>query len=167
MGVVIAHLFKRFNRRKIELEVEEELRFHLELLKREHLQRGMSAAEARDATRERFGDVEEIKNQCVEISRRSQPLMRALKSFCILIFLTGVLVRVLGTDIYVRQVSNMLIAVAVLSRMFLYARSLRPSSFLSKNEMSPPSILNAVVQTPFEMWDERQRTPIERVISGE
>lgn len=167
MASVIKHLFKRFNRRAIELEVEEELRFHLELLGREHLQRGMSPEEAQAATRQRFGDLERIKNQCVEISSRSRPLMRALKSLSITIFLAGVLMRVFSADLYLRQVGDMLIAVAVLSRLLLYARGSRRSRLLSKNEMSSSLLFHHNSQTPVAAYHERQRTPVERVMSGE
>lgn len=132
MEAFITRLFKRFDRKKIELEVEEELRFHIELLRLGHLRRGMSPEAANDATLKRFGDVERIKNQCVEISRRSRPFMRALKSFLILVFLTGVFVRVFSTALSVSHIGETLIAVAVLSRLLLYARGLSPSSFLSE-----------------------------------
>ncbi|HKS39018.1 MAG TPA: permease prefix domain 1-containing protein [Blastocatellia bacterium] len=130
MGAIITRLFRRFNRKSIELEVEEELRFHVELLMREHTQQGMSPEQAREAILKRFGDIARIKNECVEISRRSHPLMRALRSFLILIFLTGILVRVFGPEFYIRHVGDMLIAVAVLSHLLLYARGLkRPPKF--------------------------------------
>ena len=69
--------------------------------------------------------------------------MRAMKSFLILVFLAGVLVRVLSMDIYVAHTGNMLIAVAVLGRLLLYARGLSPASFLSKTETSSPLSLNS------------------------
>ncbi len=168
MEAVIARLFKCFDRKKIGLEVEEELRFHIELLRQEHIQRGMSPEEAKDAALKRFGDVEQIKNQCVGISRRSYPFMRALESFLILVFLVGVLVRVFETDPYVRHVGDMLIAVAVLSRLLLYVRGLSPPSFLpKKTEASSLLTLNDVSQMTIAAYNERRRTPIERVLSDE
>jgi hypothetical protein len=142
MQAVNTHLFKRYARKEIELEVEEELRFHIELLRRAYIEQGMSPKEAKDATLKRFGDVEQIKGECVEISRRSNPFMRALKSFLILVFLTGVFVRVLSTDIAVGRIGEMLVAVAVLSRLLLYARGLSPSSFLSEKRNTFASDVN-------------------------
>jgi hypothetical protein len=161
----VARLLKSLNSKDVKREVEDELQFHLELAAQAHIQQGMSSEIAKSAALKRFGDVERIKNQCVEISRRSHPLMRAVKSFLILVFLTGVFVRVFSADIYVMQSGTMLIAVAVLSRLLLYARGLSPSSFLSKDETSSPLMLNAGSQTLIAVYNESVRTPIERVIS--
>ena len=167
MEALIASLRRRFARKKIEMEVEAELRFHLESLRQEYLQQGMSPAVAMAATLKRFGDFERIKSLCVEISSRSQPLMRALKSFLILMFLAGVLMRVFGSAPQLRQVADMLLAVAALSRLLLYARGLSPTSFLSKNETSAPLLFNAGAQTPVAPYNDNKRTPVERVISDE
>ncbi|HYH84447.1 MAG TPA: permease prefix domain 1-containing protein [Pyrinomonadaceae bacterium] len=133
MKALLARLFKPYKRKEIELEVEEELRFHVEMLRREYIRQGMPPEEAKGATLKRFGDVEQIKYRCVQISRRSHPFMRALKSFLILVSIAGVSVRVLSADISVGRIGEMLIAVAVLSRLLLYVRGLSPSNFLSKN----------------------------------
>ncbi|HXM36882.1 MAG TPA: permease prefix domain 1-containing protein, partial [Pyrinomonadaceae bacterium] len=87
-------LFKRFDRDQIEREIDEELRLHIELLTQEHLQKDLSLTEATDAALKRFGSVERVKEQCVEISRSNGPLMRALKALLIPVFLFGVLLRV-------------------------------------------------------------------------
>jgi len=160
-----ARLLKSLNSKDVKREVEDELQFHLELATQAHIQQGMSSEIAKSAAFKRFGDVERIKNQCVEISRRSHPLMRAVKSFLILVFLTGVFARVFSADIYVMQSGTMLIAVAALSRLLLYARGLSPSSFLSKDETSSPLMLNTGSQTLIAVYNESVRTPIERVIS--
>ena len=68
MKAAITRLYHRFDREVIERQIEEELRFHLELLTEQHLQQDMSLAEAKDAALKRFGNVELIKDQCVEIS---------------------------------------------------------------------------------------------------
>lgn len=132
MEAVITRLFRHLNRQKIELEVEEELRFHIELLTCVHIQQGLPPAEAKAAATKRFGDIEQIKNQCMKISRRNHPLMRALKSFLVLVFLTGFSVRGLSADVHFMQVGTLLMAVSVLSHLLLYARSFSPSDFLSK-----------------------------------
>jgi hypothetical protein len=165
MKAVNRRLFKRFASEQIKGEVEAELRFHLELLTEALLQQDMSPEEANAAALERFGNVEQIKDQCVEISRRSNPLLRALKSFLILVFLAGVLVRVFSTEFHVLRVGGTLIAVAVLSRVFLYVRGMNPSSFLSSHETLSPLILNEKPLTSFAVYDQRKRTPVERIIS--
>jgi hypothetical protein len=130
------HLFKRFHREEIEREIEEQLCWHLELLTQEHLRQDMSLAEARDAALRRFGNVEQIKDQCVKIKRRSQPFVRALTAFLVVVVFVGVLVRIYSSDINVRHFGDLLIAISILSRLLLYVRGLNPSSFLSKHETS-------------------------------
>ena len=114
--------------------------------------------------KQRFGNIEQIRNQCLEISMRNRRGTRALKSFLILVFLTGVLVRVLGTEYHVTRMGTVLIALGLLGRLLLYVRSLNPSSFLAKDYDSSPLKLNDS-QMSFAPYDQRMRTPVERVIS--
>lgn len=164
MKAGIGSLFRRFDSQQTEREIDEELRFHLEMLTETLLQTDMSLAEAREAALKRFGNVEQVKGQCVEISRRSHPAIRALKSFLILIFLVGVLVRVFGTEFHVTRVGDVLIAVGILGRLWVYVRGLNPSSFLAKPETSSPLMLNDFGQASITPYDQRKRTPVERVI---
>ena len=165
MKAVLTRLLHRFDRDVIERQIEEELRFHLELLTEQHLLQDMSRAEAKDAALIRFGNVEQIKNQCVEISRSSRPLIRALKLFLVLVFLVGVLVRVSSTELNVHHLGDILIFVAVSGRLFFYVRGLNPSRFMPKGEHSSPLMLNETAQLPFTIYDHRKLTPVERVIS--
>ena len=164
MKAVMKRLYHRFDREVIERQIEEELRFHLDLLTEQHLQQDMSLPEAKAAALKRFGNVEQIKDQCVEISSSNRLLIRALKSFLILIFLVGVLVRVFGTEFHVTRAGDVLIAVGILGRLWVYVRGLNPSSFLSKPETSSPLMLNDNGQASITAYDRRKRTPVERVI---
>jgi hypothetical protein len=131
-------LFKRFHRQRVERDIEEELRWHLEMLTQEQLHQDMSLAEARDAALKRFGNVEQIKDQCVKISRRNQPFLRAVTPSLIVVVIVGVLARIYGTNVHVRHFGDLLIAISILSRLLLYVRGLNPSSFFSKPETSSP-----------------------------
>lgn len=162
MRALTSRLFTRFDPEETERAIEEEFRFHLDLLTKELLQQDMSFDQAEDAARRRFGNVEQIKDQCVEIKRSGHPLTRALKSLVIPLFLLGVLVRVLSTEISVRHVGDTLILVAILGRLFFYVRSLHPSSFRSKPETS---LMLNVAQTSIAAYDHRRLTPVERVIA--
>jgi hypothetical protein len=137
---LIAQLANRFDRRQLEREVEEELRFHAELVSREYVEQGMSRAEAEVAAQKRLGDLVRIKNQCVEIRRRNRPLRRVLKLLSIVIALIGFVVRLSSRDVHVAHVGGTLIAIAVSGRLLLYARGLSPSSFLQRNETSSLSL---------------------------
>jgi hypothetical protein len=164
MKGVKERLFKPLNRAEIGREIEEELSLHLELLTQEHLQLDLPLAEAKAAALKRFGDVEQIKDQCVEISRRSHPSIRSLKFFLILIFLVGVLVRIFSPEYHLTRMGDILIAVGILGRMLLYVRGLSPSSFLSKPETSSPLMLNENGQETIAAYDPGKRTPVERII---
>jgi hypothetical protein len=164
MKTVKERLFKPLNRAEIGCEIEEELSFHLELLTQEHLQLDLPLAEARVAALKRFGDVKQIKDECVEISRRRHPLILVLKSFLILVFLAGVLLRVFVNEYHVKHCADILMAVGILGRLLVYARGLRPSSFFSKPETSSPLMLIDKSQTSVAAYDPRKRTPVERVI---
>src|SRR5216684_1103917 len=164
MKAVKERLFKPLNRAEIGREIEEELSLHLELLTQEHLRSDLPLAEARAAALKRFGDVKQIKDECVEISRRRHPLILVLKSFLILVFLAGVLLRVFVAEYHVKHCADILMAVGILGRLLLYARGLKPSSFLAKPETSSPLMLFDKSQTSVAAYDPSKRTPVERLI---
>ena len=165
MKVLTERFSRNLSRHEIEREVDEELRFHLDSLTQENLRQDISWEEAKSAATRRFGNVEQIRGECVEISRRNRPFMLAIKSSLILILLIGVLVRALNTELHFTRLGDLLIAIPVLSWLFLYVRGLKPSSFLSKPETSSPLMLNEKAQTSYAPYDQRMRTPLERVIS--
>lgn len=164
MKAVLKSLFHRFDREVIERQIEDELRFHLELLTEDHLERNMPLKEARDAAVKRFGNVEQIKEQCVEISRNNRPLIRTLKFLLILVFLAGVCVRIFSPELHVTRMGDVLIYVGILGRLFFYVRGLHPSQFNSQPNSSP-LMLNDTRHTPVNAYDQSKRTPLERVIS--
>lgn len=164
MNALNGRLWKPFDSAQVKGEVEEELSFHLDLLRDPLLQQGMSPEEANAAALERFGNFEKIKNQCVEISTRNSPLMRAGKSFFILVLLVGVLVRIFSPEYHVTRGGDVLIMVGFLGRLLLYVRGLNPASFLSDANDSLPLKLNES-QVSVTAYDQRMRTPVERVIS--
>lgn len=165
MKAVIEGLFRRFDSEGSKREIEEELCFHLDLLTQEQLQPHLSLAEAREAALRRFGNVEVIKGQCLDITRRSHPMMPAVKVLLILMFLGGVLLRLNGTDRDVANLGNLLIAVPSLCRLLFHVRGLNPSRFLSEHKSRSPLMLNETAQLPFTIYDHRKLTPVERVIS--
>lgn len=164
MKSAITRLYHRFDREVIERQIEEELRFHLELLTEQHLQQNMPLAEAQEAALKRFGSVELIKDQCVEISRRNRPLFRALRFFLILVFCVGVLIRGFTGGLQVHHLGDIFILLAISGCLFTYVRGLDPSRFTSKDESASPLKLNDGLPS-FAAYDQRRRTPLERVIS--
>ena len=146
-------MFNPIGSEAIEREVEEELRFHLELLTEDNLQHADTLEEARASAFRRFGNVEQVKDECVEISKRRRPFTRALKSFLILTFLAGIFVRIFATELHVDRVGQMLIAVAVMGRLFLYVRGLKPAGFRSQSDNSSPLMLNSTTKSPASLFE--------------
>jgi hypothetical protein len=161
---VTTRLLKYFDSGQIKRDIDEELRLHLELLTEALQQQDMPLAHAKDAAQERFGNVDQIRDQCIEISRRNRPALRALKSLLVMIVLTGVLVRVLGTEFHVTRLGDLLIAVGILGRLLVYVRGLNPSNFLSIPETSSPLKLNENGRRSIVAYDQSMRTPVERLI---
>ena len=141
----IADLFKNFNRKQLVFEVEDELRFHIEMLERKYAQDGMSAAAAKAAALRRFGSLERAMKQCVNIRSRNSLLRRVLKMSLILIGLIGLSIRMLGSDLNIHHIGDILIMIAISGRLLLYVRGLSPSNFLSGTNETCPSI---VTETP-------------------
>lgn len=145
-------------------EVEEELHLHLELLAEEYVKEGVPWDQAVAAAQRRFGNFERTRDECVEISWRRTPLIRALKFFLSLVFVGGILVRVFSTELNLTRVGSILIAVAVLGRLLIYVRGLNPSSFHSSHQPRSLLKLNLEPRISFTVYDQTSQTPIERVI---
>lgn len=131
MKIAITNLTRRFNRKNTASEVEEELRFHIEMLESKYTKQAMSVAEAKAAARKRFGNLERIKQECVDISKRCSLPQRILKSSAILIALLGLLIRISSSDYKVARIGGLLIMIAIAGRLLLYVRGLNyrlPSS---------------------------------------
>ena len=159
----VLQLFKR--RKQVEHEVEEELSFHFELLRKKHLEQGLSPEAACRATRQRFGDPLKIKRECVAISRRSHPVVVVLKAFFAIMCLTGFVMRVAGADGNFNHLADVIIAVAVSAEALIYARGLTPARFLSKSEPVSLSLAGDGPRPPIAPYDGTKRTPIERVFA--
>ena len=114
------------NQKQTTFDVEEELRFHIEMLEGSYTQKGMSAAEAKTAAASRFGNLERVKRQCVAIRRRNGLLRRVLKLFTILLALIGLAIHMLASDYQVARIGNTLIMIAIAARLLLYVRGMSP-----------------------------------------
>lgn len=111
-------------RKQTASEVEEELQFHIDMLERKYAQQGMSGAHAKAAALKRFGNLERVKKQCVNISRRNSLLRRVLKLSSIFIALTGLAIHTLSSDYKVARIGTVLIMIAVSGRLLVYVRGL-------------------------------------------
>lgn len=150
---------------EIERQVEEELRFHCEMLTEEYQEMGMQEEAARDATSRRFGDVERVQAECVEISRRNRPALKLLKLLLLLALMSGLFLRMNSVEINFKQLADLLMATGVLGQLLLHVRGLRaiPSPVV-KGEPTL-SILGQGVSSSIEAYDEKGRTPVERLVA--
>ncbi|WP_083682656.1 ABC transporter permease [Archangium sp. Cb G35] len=62
--------------RAVEQDVDEELRFHLEMRAAAHEREGLSPAEARAAAEREFGDVAGVREECVRIGHERERMMK-------------------------------------------------------------------------------------------
>lgn len=69
LRALFSRLLSHLRRDKTEREMDDEMRFHLEMVTEENLRRGMSAEEARRAARLSFGGMEQVKEECRDVSR--------------------------------------------------------------------------------------------------
>jgi len=129
MKLALINLLTRCHCGKTAFEVEEELQFHIEMLERKYTQHGLSVIEAKVAAVRRFGNLERIKQQCVDISRRNSLLRRVLKTSTILTALTGLAIHTLSTDYKVAHIGATLIMIAISGRLLLYVRGLSRWTF--------------------------------------
>jgi hypothetical protein len=150
--------------RRADTEIDEELQFHLDLLTEENCRQHMSWEQAQATALRRFGNLEQIRDECVRIARRNHPLVSALKWFLGFIFVAGVLVRVFGSEYHVTRVGDILMAVGVLSRLLLYLRVMSRSRYVSSPDDSSLIKLNDS-SLSLSAYDDSRRTPVERLIS--
>lgn len=157
--------FRRLDSRRVPREVEEELQFHLDLLTEEHCRQDVPWEQAHAEAIKRFGDVEQIRDECVRIAGRNQPAVLALKWLFACVFLCGVLVRVFSTDYHVTRIGHLLLEVGALGRLLLYLRGKSPSRHSKADDESALLKLD-VAPLSLAAYDQRGRTPVERVISS-
>ena len=125
MRALRTYLVEWFDR-SAESELDDELSFHLEMLEQDCGRQGMAPESARAACRERFGDLERARRQCLQITRRKDPVTRALKSALVGLFFAGALLRALGTTPQFDRLADLSIAIAVLGHLFLFLRERLP-----------------------------------------
>jgi len=76
MHTFLSRLFSLFRKRRLNAELDDELRSHLQLLTEENIRRGMNSREAREAARREFGGVEQTKEAYRE--QRGLPFLDTL-----------------------------------------------------------------------------------------
>jgi hypothetical protein len=107
----------------------------------------------------------DLNGELVEIPDQRRTSLLLIKICLFTVFLFGVLMRIFIPLVTVRHLADVLMMLAALGRLFIYVRALNPSLFLSKQDNSSPLSLIEKKETILSSYDQRSRTPLERVIS--
>lgn len=130
-------LYVLVSRAGAERELDEELRFHLEMRVADNLAAGMTLAEAAADARRRFGDLERIKRLCREIDE-DNALRKGLRLSLWLVVVCGATLWANRAVAQVNVLGEMLVVTAALCRLLLALRAPRLSNLSA--EPSEPSL---------------------------
>lgn len=117
-------------RRPLDQDIDEELRFHIDMRQRENTESGMQVEEARKEALRRFGDLDRISKTCMRVRRRYRAgrMIRAAKLLTWPLVVYGLTLRLSGTDKYTPSIGTTLIAIGLLWRLLLYVRNTRQAA---------------------------------------
>ena len=168
---------------EIAREVEAELRFHIEMRTRSNIEVGMRPDQAARAARQSFGDFDQVKANCCEISR-SLPFDSTLLKMAMYITIAVVAG---GAALWAVNMPHdsftavlwQLVAIVVLARSFAvgrrafatkhFAGDRASKGFVTNNERfcEDKSFSSDACETKIAAHDEQGRTPVERMFYSE
>jgi len=159
-------------------EIDEELRFHVEMRARDNIADGLSPEDAVADAMRRFGDFDQIRDVCEEIRKeRLAGSMKAIKGCAWVILGCGLTLK-MSSNI-VSAVGDFLILIALLWRLLIHLRETQPDRRrVLAFEPPPPSVIHTIgdlsvsgftenTPKPVPTYDKNGRTPVERLISDE
>ena len=171
---------------EIAREVEEELRFHIQMRTAANLESGMKPNDAQLAARKSFGDFHQIKTECCEISRNFSlnPMALKMGSHIGLAALAGALA-LWAVNVPHHSfvgLSRQLVAITILTCLFVFVRRAGSRQRRARNHVS--DILKAECDRPrrneffindagnvrhenIAAHDEQGRTPVERMFESD
>jgi hypothetical protein len=153
-------LLNRIERRP-EREVEEELRFHVEMQAQAYEEQGLTPEESATRAAVRFGDFAQIKKECMAIGSPATIRTWAMKSVFTMAFLVGIAIRILSNEYHFTRVGDLLIMIAIFGGLLVYAKRTGPNLFRPERESFKLG-LNQTEAMPLA-FDEKGRTPFDRV----
>lgn len=145
---------------RIEAEVDEEFRFHIDTQAHDYESRGLSHDEAREMAEARFGDVARIKKECLRISYGKSVLIWILNSVFMFSLVMGLFLRVLVPESHVNRVGDVMMMIGGLGILLVYAKQAGSMVFKSS---ATPFRLGLKTESPPVSFDEQGRTPFDRV----
>jgi hypothetical protein len=150
-------LIRRLGKGSVESEVDEELQFHIDMQSYDYEKLGVAADKSRVMAEKRFGNVERIKDECVRISKRTTVLTWMLNAVFLMFLIVGLFVRLLGTEMHINRVGDVMMMIGGLGILLVYAKQAGAMVVNSKTQR-----LGLNKTTPVN-FDEQGRTPFDRV----
>jgi len=159
-------------------EIEDELRFHIDMRAGDNIEAGMSPEDAVADAMRRFGDLDQIRAVCEGIRKeRLAGIMKVIKGCAWVILGCGLMLKMSSNIVGV--VGDFLILIALLWRLLIHLREMQPDRrrFIAADQ-PPPSIIHTIgdlsvsgftedTPRPVPTYDKIGRTPVERLISDE
>jgi hypothetical protein len=109
-------------------------------------------------------NMSESKDESMECPHQNSASIVLIKIVLFTVFLCGVLMRIFAPFENFRHLADVLMWLAVLGRLFMYVRALSPALFLPKEDNSSSLRLIEKKEAIITTYDQRTRTPLERVI---
>ena len=147
---------------------------------RDNIEAGMSPEEAAADAMRRFGDFGHIRTICEEIRKeRLAGVMKVIKSIIWLMIGCGLTLKMSAAVQTLRDVGDFLIFIAILWRVLIHLRQMRPDQRRIKAaEQKTLSITHTIGDfstvspaeqsfNPVRAYDKDGRTPVERLLSDE
>ncbi len=180
------HIYKSFLKgsgalwrsKSFDREIEDELRFHIEMRTRDNIESGMTHEEAAEDATRRFGDFDHIRAICEEIRKeRLARVMKVIKGVTWVMIGCGLTLK-MSTNI-LGVVGDFLILIGILWRLLIHLRQIQPDQQRIKAAEQPAlsithtigdfSTVSPVEQSfdPARVRDKDGRTPVERLLSDE
>ncbi len=165
-------------------EVENELRFHIEMRTRDNIAAGMTAKEAEAEAVRRFGDFNQIRVICEEIRKERQAgVMNLIKGVIYTMIGCGLILKLTAGITGLRLVGDFLFLIAILWRLLVYLRELQPdqhriraaerpvlSGIYTISDFSMSDFVESRIDPipasdkPIPTYNKDGRTPVERLI---
>ena len=155
-------------------EIENELRFHVEMRARDNIAAGMSPEDAVADAMRRFGDFDQIRAVCKEIRKeRLAGIMNVIKAGAWVILGCGLMLKMSSNIVAV--IGDHLIMIALLWRLLIHLRETQPDrrrviADLRERFYGGPLSVSGFTEDapkPVPAYDKDGRTPVERLISDE